>query len=45
VYLCGHNSPRTAGANFYLLRQPAGNLMMIDTPRLSTALAREVAWE
>ena len=39
VYLCGHNSPHTAGANSYLLRRPAGNLMMVDTPRWSPALA------
>ena len=39
VYLCGHNSPYAAGANSYLLRRPAGNLMMIDTPRFSRALA------
>jgi glyoxylase-like metal-dependent hydrolase (beta-lactamase superfamily II) len=38
VYLCGHNSSRTAGANSYLLRRPAGNLM-IDTPRWSERLA------
>jgi glyoxylase-like metal-dependent hydrolase (beta-lactamase superfamily II) len=38
VYLCGHNSRQTAGANSYLLRRPAGNLM-IDTPRWSSALA------
>ncbi|MFC1415462.1 MBL fold metallo-hydrolase [Streptacidiphilus cavernicola] len=39
VHLCGHNSPRTAGANSYLLRRPAGNLMMVDTPRWSPELA------
>jgi glyoxylase-like metal-dependent hydrolase (beta-lactamase superfamily II) len=39
IYLCGHNSPHTAGANSYLLRRPAGNLMMIDTPRFSRVLA------
>lgn len=39
VHLCGHNSPHTAGANSYLLRRPAGNLMMFDTPRWSNALA------
>lgn len=38
VHLCGHNSPRTAGANAYLLTRPTGNLM-IDTPRFSPALA------
>jgi glyoxylase-like metal-dependent hydrolase (beta-lactamase superfamily II) len=38
VHLCGHNSPKTAGANSYLLCRPAGNLM-IDTPRWSSALA------
>ncbi|KUN01081.1 MBL fold metallo-hydrolase [Streptomyces yokosukanensis] len=39
VYLCGHNSTHTAGANSYLLRRPDGTMMMIDTPRWSTALA------
>ncbi|MGJ5749114.1 glyoxylase-like metal-dependent hydrolase (beta-lactamase superfamily II) [Streptomyces puniciscabiei] len=39
VHLCGHNSPRTAGANSYLLRRPDGTAMMVDTPRWSTALA------
>ena len=40
VYLCGHNSTHTAGANSYLLRRPLGNsLMMIDTPRWSETLA------
>ena len=43
VHLCGHNSPHTAGANSYLLRRPAGNLMMIDTPRWSNALAAKYA--
>ncbi len=38
VYLCGHNSQRTAGANAYLLLRPAGT-MMIDTPRWSKSLA------
>lgn len=38
VFLCGHNSRHTAGANAYLLRRPGGNLM-IDTPRWSPALA------
>jgi glyoxylase-like metal-dependent hydrolase (beta-lactamase superfamily II) len=43
VHLCGHNSPHTAGANSYLLRRPAGNLMMVDTPRWSNALAAKYA--
>lgn len=43
VHLCGHNSPHTAGANSYLLRRPAGTLMMIDTPRWSSALAAKYA--
>lgn len=43
VHLCGHNSPHTAGANSYLLRRPAGTLMMIDTPRFSRALAAKYA--
>ena len=43
VYLCGQNSPHTAAANSYLLRRPAGNLMMIDTPRWSSALATKYA--
>ncbi|MGF7235688.1 MAG: 4Fe-4S domain-containing protein [Frankia sp.] len=43
VHICGHNSPHTAGANSYLLRRPAGNLMMIDTPRWSSALATKYA--
>lgn len=38
VFLCGHNSPHTAAANAYLVRRPAGNLM-IDTPRWSERLA------
>ncbi|MGQ4617622.1 MBL fold metallo-hydrolase [Nocardia sp. R7R-8] len=38
VYLCGHNSSRTAGANSYLLRRRGGNLM-VDTPRWSEPLA------
>lgn len=38
VYLCGHNSRRTAGANSYLLCRPSANLM-IDTPRWSEPLA------
>jgi glyoxylase-like metal-dependent hydrolase (beta-lactamase superfamily II) len=43
VYLCGHNSPHTAGANSYLLRRPTGTLMMVDTPRFSRALAAKYA--
>ncbi|GAA1231655.1 MBL fold metallo-hydrolase [Kitasatospora nipponensis] len=43
VHLCGHNSPHAAGANSYLLRRPAGHLVMIDTPRWSTALATKYA--
>ncbi|AUG76645.1 MBL fold metallo-hydrolase [Kitasatospora sp. MMS16-BH015] len=43
VFLCGHNSPHTAGANSYLLRRPAGNLLMIDTPRWNSALAAKFA--
>jgi len=43
VHLCGHNSPHTAGANSYLLHRPAGNLMMIDTPRWSSTLAAKYA--
>ncbi|MBR7676478.1 MBL fold metallo-hydrolase [Streptomyces daliensis] len=39
VHLCGHNAPRTAAANAYLLRRPDGTRMMIDTPRWSTELA------
>jgi glyoxylase-like metal-dependent hydrolase (beta-lactamase superfamily II) len=39
VLLCGHNSTQTAAANSYLLRRPAGNLMLIDTPRWSSVLA------
>ncbi|GAA3088894.1 MBL fold metallo-hydrolase [Streptomyces rectiviolaceus] len=39
VYLCGHNSPHTAGANSYLLRRADGTVMMVDTPRWSTSLA------
>jgi glyoxylase-like metal-dependent hydrolase (beta-lactamase superfamily II) len=38
VYLCGHNSSHTAGANSYLLRRLGGNLM-VDTPRWSESLA------
>ncbi|WP_255950827.1 MBL fold metallo-hydrolase [Streptomyces odontomachi] len=38
VHLCGHNAPRTAAANAYLLTRPAGNVM-IDTPRFSAALS------
>ncbi|WP_333768983.1 MBL fold metallo-hydrolase [Streptomyces sp. IBSBF 2435] len=43
VHMCGHNSRLTAGANSYLLRRPAGNLMMIDTPRWSPDLAEKYA--
>src|SRR4029077_9652665 len=43
VHLCGHNWQRTAGANSYLLRRPAGSLMMIDTTRWSRALAAKYA--
>ncbi|MFJ6797349.1 MBL fold metallo-hydrolase [Streptomyces sp. NPDC091268] len=43
VLLCGHNSQHTAGANSYLLRRPAGTLMMVDTPRWSRALADRYA--
>jgi glyoxylase-like metal-dependent hydrolase (beta-lactamase superfamily II) len=39
VHLCGHNSTHTAGANSYLLCRPDGTVMMVDTPRWSTALA------
>lgn len=39
VFHCGHNSTHTAGANAYLVRRPAGNLMMVDTPRWSPSLA------
>lgn len=39
VHLCGHNSTHTAGANSYLLSRPDGTVMMVDTPRWSTALA------
>ncbi len=38
LYLCGHNSRRTAGANAYLLVRPGGTLM-VDTPRWHEALA------
>ncbi|MEU1820434.1 MBL fold metallo-hydrolase [Streptomyces roseifaciens] len=43
VYLCGHNSPHTAGANSYLLRRPDGTLMMVDTPRWGPTLAARYA--
>lgn len=43
VYLCGHNSPHTAGANSYLLCRPSRSLMMIDTPRWSSSLAAKYA--
>jgi len=39
VYLCGHNSPHTAGANSYLLRRGDGTALMVDTPRWSSSLA------
>jgi len=39
VYLCGHNSVRTAAANSYLLQRPDGSVLMIDTPRWSRPLA------
>ncbi|WP_051731975.1 hypothetical protein [Kitasatospora phosalacinea] len=39
MHLCGHDSTRTAGADSHLLRRPAGNLMMVDTPRFSPAPA------
>lgn len=39
VYLCGHNSRHTAGANSYLLRRRDGSVMMVDTPRWSASLA------
>ncbi|ALG10136.1 MBL fold metallo-hydrolase [Kibdelosporangium phytohabitans] len=38
VFLCGHNSTQTAGANSYLVVRPGGNLM-VDTPRWSEPLA------
>ena len=38
LFHCGHNSRQTAGANSYLLRRPAGNIM-VDTPRWSAELA------
>ncbi|MFI6449411.1 MBL fold metallo-hydrolase [Kitasatospora sp. NPDC050543] len=38
LYLCGHNSRQTAGANSYLLRRGSGNLL-VDTPRWSAELA------
>ncbi|WP_328535153.1 MBL fold metallo-hydrolase [Streptomyces sp. NBC_00344] len=38
VYLCGHNSARTFGANAYLVRRPEGNLL-VDTPRWTSAIA------
>jgi glyoxylase-like metal-dependent hydrolase (beta-lactamase superfamily II) len=39
LWLCGHNSSRTAGANAYLLRRPSGGLLMVDTPAWSEPLA------
>ncbi|MFE6027582.1 4Fe-4S domain-containing protein [Streptomyces niveus] len=44
VYLCGHNAPMTAAANSYLLRRPAGNLLMVDTPRWSETPATRFEW-
>ena len=41
VYLCGHNSPQNVASNSYLLRRPAGNLMMIDTPLFRESLAKK----
>ncbi|MFE2414898.1 MBL fold metallo-hydrolase [Kitasatospora sp. NPDC059408] len=38
LLLLGHNSPRTAGANSYLLRRPDG-WIMVDTPRFAESLA------
>ncbi|MGI5472039.1 MBL fold metallo-hydrolase [Streptomyces sp. CA-132043] len=43
VSLCGHNSRQTAGANSYLVRRPAGNLVLVDTPRWSEVLAAKYA--
>jgi glyoxylase-like metal-dependent hydrolase (beta-lactamase superfamily II) len=43
VLLCGHNAPKTAAANSYLVRRPSGNVLMVDTPRWSTALAARYA--
>src|SRR5262249_42595864 len=42
LYLCGHNSIHTAGANAYLLRR-ATTTFMIDTPRWSDSLATRYA--
>ncbi|TYK50864.1 MBL fold metallo-hydrolase [Actinomadura decatromicini] len=42
VYLCGHNSRQTAGANSYLVRRPTGNLL-IDTPRWAEPVAARLA--
>ncbi|MFJ8673131.1 MBL fold metallo-hydrolase [Streptomyces sp. NPDC093589] len=43
VHLCGHNAPHTAAANSYLVRRPSGSVMMVDTPRWSSALADRYA--
>ncbi|WP_346776714.1 ferredoxin [Streptomyces sp. HNM0574] len=43
VYVLGQNSTHTAGANAYLLRRPAGNVMLVDTPRWNRALADRYA--
>ncbi|MFJ9407016.1 MBL fold metallo-hydrolase [Streptomyces sp. NPDC101393] len=43
VHLCGHNAPHTAAANSYLVRRPSGSVMMVDTPRWSSALAERYA--
>ncbi|MCP3802014.1 ferredoxin [Allokutzneria sp. A3M-2-11 16] len=38
LYLCGHNSPHTAGANSFLLVRH-DRVLMVDTPRWSESLA------
>ncbi|MEU3844810.1 ferredoxin [Streptomyces sp. NPDC028635] len=43
VLICGHNSPRTAGAHSYLLLRPSGTVMMVDTPRWSRELGSRYA--
>ncbi|MER5733513.1 ferredoxin [Streptomyces sp. NPDC002138] len=43
VFLCGHNSQHTAGANSYLLLRPSHTVMMIDTPRWNHELAERYA--
>ncbi|MFJ2400583.1 MBL fold metallo-hydrolase [Streptomyces xanthochromogenes] len=43
LWICGHNSRHTAGANSYLLLRPNGTAMMIDTPRWSAELADRYA--